>query len=382
MTHRHVGVEEELLLVDAATGQARAVAAAVLQRARGRQDSGQPDSKQQGSSQPEGAVPADELELELQLEQLETATRPCQSLDELDREIRRCRSLAAAAAQQAGVHVAAIGTSPMAVEPSLTLKSRYQRMAAEFGLTAHEQLTCGCHVHVEVGSEDEGVAVLDRIRPWLPVLLALSANSPFWQERDSGYASYRYQAWGRWPSSGPTTEFGSAQAYHALADAMLATGIVLDLGMIYFDARLSRNYPTVEVRIADVCLDAADAVLVAALIRALVETQARGWRAGQPASGARTELVRLASWRASRSGLDGELTDPATFQPAPASAVAYSLLEHVRDALTETGEFGTVQALLADVLRRGNGARQQREVFRRDGRVLDVVRRAIASTSG
>ena len=90
---------------------------------------------------------------------------------------------------------------------------RYQQMAEAFGLTAQEQLTCGCHVHVAVASDEEGVAALDRIQPWLAPLLALSANSPFWHGTDSSYASFRYQAWGRWPCAGPTEWFGSARAY-------------------------------------------------------------------------------------------------------------------------------------------------------------------------
>jgi len=125
--------------------------------------------------------------------------------------LRRCRSLAAEVAGRAGARIAALGTSPAPVLPQLVREGRYLEMARAFGLTAHEQLTCGCHVHVEISSADEGVAVLDRIRPWLPVLLALSANSPFWQGRDSEYASFRYQAWGRWPSAGPTEAFGTAE---------------------------------------------------------------------------------------------------------------------------------------------------------------------------
>ena len=168
-------------------------------------------------------------------------------------------------------------------------------MARAFGLTAQEQLTCGCHVHVQVESDEEGVAVLDRIQPWLATLLALSANSPFWQGVDSSYASFRYQAWGRWPCSGPTEWFGSAEASHETVGQMVRTGTLLDTGMVYFDARLSQHYPTLEVRIADVCLRHEDAVLIAALVRALVETEARAWQqdTAAAAAAARADPARL-----------------------------------------------------------------------------------------
>ena len=369
---RSVGVEEELLLVDPASGQARAVAGAVMEAAR-----------DPAANPPEAGsreTPSEVLEFELQLEQLETGTRPCLSLDELGREVRRCRKMAAEAAERVGVQVAAMGTSPMAVEPSVTGLSRYRQMAAEFGMTAQEQLTCGCHVHVQVSSDDEGIAILDRIRPWLAPLLALSANSPFWQGRDSGYASFRYQAWGRWPSSGPTDLFGSAAAYHGLVQAMVDTGTVLDQGMIYFDARLSRHYPTIEVRVADVCLYPDDAVLIAALVRSLAETAARAWRAGEPASPVRTELLRLAAWRASRSGLEDDLLNPVTGRPEQAATVAGLLVDHCRDALDDAGETDVVQEMVRILLARGNGAVSQRTAFRRSGRLADVVNSAVAAT--
>jgi carboxylate-amine ligase len=240
-------------------------------------------------------------------------------------------------------------------------KGRYLRMAQAFGITAHEQLTCGCHVHVGIDSPDEGVAVLDRIGPWLPVLLALSANSPFWQGHDSGYASFRYQAWGRWPGAGPTEIFGTAAAYHGTVQPMVDIGTLLDDGMIYFDARLSAHYPTLEVRIADVCLHADDAVLLAALVRGLVETEARAVQAGTAGpTGHRIELLRLASWRASRSGLDDALVSPLSGRPEPAAAIAGALFDHVRDALDEAGDTSAVRELLGALLARGNGATFQR----------------------
>jgi carboxylate-amine ligase len=254
-------------------------------------------------------------------------------------------------------------------------------MSEAFGLTAHEQLTCGCHVHVEISSDDEGVAVLDRIGPWLATLLALSANSPFWQGQDSSYASFRYQAWGRWPSSGPTEPFGSAQRYHQTLQQMERTRTLLDTGMVYFDARLSEHYPTIEIRIADVCLQADDAVLLAALTRALVETEARAARDGKPVPPTRTELLRLAGWRASRSGLDDDLLDPMTGLPEEATTVIGLLLGHCRDALADAGETDVVRELLAALLARGNGATFQRAAYRQSGRLADVVNSAVAATS-
>jgi glutamate---cysteine ligase / carboxylate-amine ligase len=356
MNPRSVGVEEEFLLVEPETGQPQAMAGTILRAAR------------------------PELEAELQEQQLETNSRPCQSLDELDRELRGCRASATQAAERVGAHVVALATSPVPVEPSPVRSERYERMAADFGLTAQEQLTCGCHVHVGIESAEEGVAVLDRSGPWLAPLLALSANSPYWQGRESSYDSFRYQVWGRWPSSGPAGPFGTEQAYRETIKQMVATGTIIDPGMVYFNARLSDRYPTIEVRIADVCLRTGDAVLIAGLVRALVETEARAWRDGKPAPRARTELLRLAAWRASRSGLDGDLLSPLTGKPEPAAAVVSALVDHCRDALADAGDAGAVAELLAALLARGNGASFQREEYRRSGNLPEVISRAVAVT--
>ena len=359
MDMRSVGVEEELLLVDSDSGQALALSAAVL-----------------------GCVPeCDEVALtsELTRQQIETNTQPCKSLEELRGEVRRWRRAAADAASGRNASIAALATSPLPVDPSITSSPRYKRMVDQFGLTAEEQLTCGCHVHVEIESDAEGVAVLDRIRGWLPCLRALSVNSPFWQGQDSGYASFRSQVWGRWPSAGPTELFGTPETYHATIQAMVESKTLLDAGMVYFDARLSLENPTVEMRVADVCLLADDAVLLAALSRALVETAARSWRAGEPPEPIRVELLRLSGWRAGRSGLEDDLVG-ADGQPAPASQVIRALLDHVAPVLAEHGELDTVEELLAAVLERGTGAAAQRRIYRQNGQLTDVVAHAVQAT--
>lgn len=359
---RTVGVEEELLLVDPDSGAPVAVAGSVLAHAEARD--------------------ADLVEAELQQQQIEIGTEPCTDLADLADQLRHWRAEAAAAADRAGARIVASGTSPLPVTPELTVKPRYLRMVKAFGLTTAEQLTCGCHVHVGIESDDEGVAALDRIRPWLPALLALSVNSPFWQGVDSEYASFRSQAWTRLPTAGPTDVFGSAAAYHAQVERLVRTEVVLDLGMIYFDARLSHHLPTVEIRVADVCLFADDSLLVAALARALVETAVRSWRAGEPAPAVDTTVLQLAVWRAGRSGLAGDLLDPVGGQPLPALRVLADLIEHVGPALADTGDQHLVADLLEGLLQRGTGAvHQRRWAEEKDDLGAMVLRLADATVS-
>lgn len=357
MGGRRFGVEEELLLVDSETGDARGVSGGLL-----------------------ADHPVDGVEHELQQEQIETDTVPVLTLAEMRGEIGRLRRQAAAAAERTGVRLAALATSPQPVAPHATPDRRYERMVELYLVTAAEQLSCGMHVHVQTESPDEAVGVLDRIRPWLAVLLALSTNSPFWQGEDTGYQSYRTQTWSRWPAAGPTGVFGSPANYRAVVEAMLATDTLLDEGMLYFHARLGRDLPTVEIRIADVCLYADDAVLIAALTRALVDTAAREWQADVAAPLIPTEVLTLAAWRASRSGLTGELLDPRTGTPSPAWDAVTTLRRNVQDSLDEAGDTDVVDALLGQLRTRGTGADAQRAAYRRHGSLAAVVHDAVRRT--
>ena len=361
---RTFGVEEEFLIVDPVNGVPLPLSAEVM-------------GLHGESSRATGASARQMLSAELHQEQLEVITHPHSSLASLATEILEGRAYADSLARIAGARIVALATSPLAVSPHPTRNERYDALLEKYALTAREQLTCGFHVHVSVGSDEEGVAVLDRIRSWLPSLMALSSNSPFWNGQDSGYASFRTQAWNRWSSAGPMKVFGSSRAYHALVADLSATGVVVNPD---FDARLSARHPTVEIRVSDVCLDPRDTVLIAALVRALVETAAREWKAGVEPDRVPAIVLRQAVWMASRWGIRGELLHPATHRPDTARQVISALHDHVRGALVESGDASYVEEGLHRILNSGTGATRQRQSYERNGRLSDVVTDAIGVT--
>lgn len=366
---RTFGVEEEVLLVDASGTRLVAAAEDVVRAAQ------EAAAHSAGPAQDQGVH---KLTLEVKQEQIEIVGPPQSRLDELAASIRAGRAMADAAASQVGARTVALATSPLGPEPHLVATPRFRRMQDKFGLTLTEQLTCGFHVHVGIESDEEGVAVLDRIRAWLPLVIALSANSPFWHGTDSGYSSYRYQAWRRWPTAGPMDLFGSPAEYHRQVADLLGSGVPMDNGMIYFDARLSKRFPTVEIRVADVCLDPLHAAGVAGVVRALVETASRQWRSGRAPHPATATQLQLWSWQASRSGVEGgELVDPVTGRPCPAGDAVARLLDLIRPVLAEWQEETMVDTVVGSILRDGSGAVRQRKAYGRRGDFADVIRDAM-----
>jgi glutamate---cysteine ligase / carboxylate-amine ligase len=355
---RKVGVEEELILIDPETRLPTALS--------------------------ERAVAAHTAQVvvtqELFLQQIETATEPCTTNEEILTSLQAGRRAVGEAAAATGARAIAVATHPFTEnEGDFTPRSRYQRIKALGGETARDALLCGMHVHVDVDSDDEGVAVIDRIRPWLPVLLALSSNSPYWRGRDTSHASWRSQLVSRWPTAGAMEPFVTPDGYRQVADWLQAWGAALDTGMLYFDVRLAEKYPTVEVRVADVCTDLEEALLVVLLTRALV-TRCATAATDPPSTGDevpdahwRSDLLRAATWRAARFGTSGAIVHPVTRQLTPVRAVVRDTVEWVRPALEEAGDLDQVVDGANRLLSRGSGATRQRRVIERTGRLVDVV---------
>lgn len=354
------------MLVDPETGRLTAVAQRALR------------ARAEAEAEAEERIDLDQLdesgvEAELFLQQIETTTPPCDTMDELDRQLRQARRTVGELALDAGAAVVAVPTPVMVdTDASVTPQPRYQRIREEFGELAKTSLACAMHVHVGLDEMEDGAVLLGEIGPWLPVLLAISANSPYWRGHDTGYASWRTQIWTRWPSNGTGEPFESRQEYDDVTRRLVDWGAAIDDAMVYFDARLSRTFPTLEIRVADVCTEPDDAVLFAALTRALVTTAASRAGSARP-PGWRSDLMRAASWRASRYGVAAQLVDPATLELAPARAVVESLVRQVRDALEDAGDLALVEDLLERLLSRGGGATRQRRTFEAEGTLEAVV---------
>lgn len=345
------GVEEEFLLVDE-QGHLSDRGPEVVEAA----------------ERPEGGV-----QRELARCQVELATAVNHGAEELLDQLTHFRSRLAAEAGKRHLRLVASATPVLAEEhpPELTPTPRYRRMGEQFGMIAHTGTTCGCHVHVKIPDRGTGVRISNHVRPWLPVLLALTANSPFDRGQDTRYSSWRHVLWSRWPSAGPPPLFASLDAYETRVAAMLESGAMMDRGMIYWDIRLSEKRPTLEFRISDVASTVREATTLAVLVRGLVLTALS--EQDYPAPAVPSEVLRANLWRAARDGLDGSALHPETGRLTPVPALVGQLVQRIRRALVEAADLDFVVDSLAWLRENGNGAQRQRQAFARNGSLNDVV---------
>src|SRR4051794_11678528 len=357
-----LGAEEELHLIDLEAWELSARAPQVLAK-----------------------LPPTGFSAEIQRTTVETNTPVVRTLDGLREELLRLRRDVVAAAGKEGLGVAAVGTAPRSTfaDFELTATGRYSRMHEQYRLLVDEQLICGTQVHVGVSDRDLAVEIAQRVARDLPVLLALSASSPFWNGQDTGYASIRTTIWQRWPTAGSTGPLASAREYDDLITDLIGTGVIADEKMAYFDVRPSSHAPTLELRVCDACPLVDDAVLIAGLFRALVRAAEDDVVAGRPLRPAPPPLHRAAVWQAARGGLARQLLDGAEHpRPRPAAAVVRALVHRLRPQLEELGDWDTVVELAENTLTRGNSADRQRAAFAERGDLGDVMRLVVAETHG
>lgn len=339
-----IGVEEEFLLVDPDSGRPVNAAERVLAR-----------------------LPEQDpfVHAELLCTQIEATTGICRDLADLGAQLRSGRNRLAGVAAAAGVRLVASGTPVLDGEPPVPGPGeRFTRIMTSYAGVVADYQCCGCHVHVGVPDRELAVAVVNHLAPWLPTLLALSANSPYERGVDTGYASWRMMMQARFPGSGIAPWFGSARDYDIAVDRLVDAGILADARMSFWLARPSARFPTVEFRVADTAGTTADAVLQAALCRALVRTALAELAAGRQAVPVNPQLAAAAVWSAARYGLRGEGVDLRAERSVPARQLLAELLTLVSPALEELGDLVLTRDAVAAALAHGTGADHQREAAR------------------
>ena len=346
-----LGVEEEFHVVDLETRQAAPVGPRVLE-----------------------GLPSN-FAAELMRSVVETNSSVETSLEALRSNLVAVRRQLAGAAERVGVGVVAAGSVPLVDtgELSVTSNPRYAQMLADYQLLVREQVICGAQVHVGVPNRDRAVAVARRVSSDLPVLLALSASSPYWLGSDTGYASYRTFVWSRWPTSGPFPDVPDAKTYGRLIDDLISSSVITDPGMIYFDVRPSAHVPTVELRLCDSTPRVDDVLLLAGLFRALVMRANEQEDAGDPWVPIAPALIRAAMWRAARAGLEGDLVDLVEHRPLPVQQLVRKLINDLRPQLEDAGDWELIGELTDESLRLGSSASRQRAAFRTREQLTDVV---------
>jgi carboxylate-amine ligase len=354
-----VGVEEEYQIIDPVTRNLASSAPLLFQQAR----------KASGE-----AVQA-AVQYEMHLSQIEVCTPVCRTLTEVKEHIASLRRDVITAATSIGKQIAASGTHPFAgwQAQQFSPGERYRTLHNNYQQLAREQAIFASHIHVGIDNRHEALQIINHARGWLALILALTGNSPFFQNADTGYASYRTEVWARWPLAGPPSCFASLSEYEDLINNLIATGTIADGRETYWDMRLSSRFNTIEVRVADVSPTTEETMMLAGLVRALIQTCHERVLRNQPFPAIRQEILRATHWQAARYGLDAQLINPLTSQVLPARQLLGQFLQFVQPVLQAQGDWEDVTSILSTILERGTGAMRQRAVYRETGRLQAVV---------
>ncbi|WP_161500991.1 carboxylate-amine ligase [Embleya scabrispora] len=350
-----LGVEEEYFLVDAGDGAVREAGSRVLRRAR--------------------IEVGDLVSGEFSEYQIEGKTPPCSETGELRDHLARVRAAVARAAASEDLRVVASGTPVLGARSPVPLRED-PRYAA--GVEAYRGLQdgfafCALQTHVAVPDREAAVLVSNHLRPWLPTLVAIAANSPFRAGRDSGYASWRAVALSRWPIAGPPPFFRDASDYDRLVGRLLDSGAALDEHNLFWDVRPCERLSTVEIRVMDVNAGLEETVAFAVLVRGLVANALERVRRGDPGPTVEEAWLRAAYWRGARDGWPGHGVDLDSGRIVPAADMARRLLARARPALAGREESAWVGTVLERLAREGGGAGRQRSAFARARCLRDVV---------
>jgi carboxylate-amine ligase len=296
--------------------------------------------------------------------QIEVATKVCAKLSQARDDLAGLRRDIADIVNEYGAAIIAASTHPFAnwMEQETTEQPRYQRLAADYQVVARQLVICGMHVHVGVEDEHLRIDLMNQVRYMLPHLLALSTSSPFWAGTDTGLLAYRPVIFQNLPRTGTPEEFESWGEYERTVSILVEAGIIEDATKLWWDIRPSARYPTLEMRVTDICTRLDDAVTVAALYLCLLgylfqlRRRNQRWRVYSPF------MISEIMWRAQRYGTDGSLIDFGRGELVPFSDLMEEAIEMVAQ---EAVEFDVTEQLrhIRDIVRDGTSAHRQLSVY-------------------
>jgi glutamate---cysteine ligase / carboxylate-amine ligase len=363
MAHRFtIGVEEEFQIIDPQTMELRSHVIQLLSEAHGL---------------------GDQVKQEMHQSIVETGTKICENVSELRLEVHRTRGELVAAAERAGLQVAAAGTHPFSswIDQVISPGERYQHIVEEMGQLARSLLIFGMHVHVAMPDKQTTIDMMNMVRYFLPHLLALSTSSPFWMGRNTGLRSFRTTVFRRFPRTGIPEIFESWSAYENFVNLLVKLNCIDTGKKIWWDVRPHPTFGTLEFRMFDVPTRVEETVALAALTQAIIVklhrlyTRNVGWRVYRRA------LIEENKWRAARYGIEGKLLDLGKEAEVPVKELISELLEFVDDVVDDLGSRGAVE-YVHTILNEGTSAERQLRVFEKTGDLKDVVRHLVAETRG
>ena len=354
-----IGIEEELMIVD---GETLALANAI---------EGLLEEAEEGKVKPE-----------LMESVCEIATDPCRSVDQAGQELTELRRHVGELAGRKGLSIGSAGTHPFSLweDQRIVARPRYRDLIEALRFVARQELIFGMHVHVGLDDPDKAVHVADGMRVHLPVLLALSANSPFWRGQNTGLLSARTPIFRAFPRVGVPPAYGDWANYERRIGFMVDSGVMEDYTYLWYDVRPHPKLGTVEIRVCDSQTRVEHTLGLAALIQAMVREMSEHFDSGRPLTDYPWEMLDENKWLAARHGLEGELVDLPGRERVATKELTRRLLDRLVDHARDLGCHGHFEAL-EDLLARGNGAHRQRVVFEANQDLREVMAEIVAATT-
>jgi glutamate---cysteine ligase / carboxylate-amine ligase len=354
-----IGIEEELMILDAESLELVNAIESLLEPAK-----------------------SGEIKPELMESVLEVSTDPCSNTSDAGVQLRALRRQVAGNAASKNLVIGSAGTHPFAMweDQRIVARPRYRDLISDLRFVARQELIFGMHVHVGVDDPDKAIHIANGMRVHVPVLLGLSANSPFWRADATGMASTRTPIFRAFPRVGIPPTYRDWEDYERRIEFMTKARVIPDYTYLWHDVRPHPNFGTVEIRVMDSQTHIEHTLGLAALVQGLVRELAEHYDAGKRLSRYPFEMLDENKWLAARHGLDGELVDLPRSERVPTRELARRLIDRMRDHCRDLGSLAELEAVV-DLLDRGNGAARQVVVFEANHDLREVMQEIVAATA-